>query len=194
MHLTKEVEDFIRAPKPNNFTAYHFAFMLCLMAEAPPSKLSQTTIADRTGMSQGQVSEVTDTVKGWDWIKKVGGKRRKDTNTITVLYENLPVYEPAAPLEVSEAAQRLAVHYKDMFLECCTKYTNKKDRHCIRPLRKDWHKRWPVVFQRLLNEGYTWNELAGILNTAGNGNKAAAGKVLAQGPQSRKLFPIKEAL
>jgi hypothetical protein len=104
------------------------------------------------------------------------------------------VYEPEAPLVVSEAAQKLTLHYEKMYLDLCVKYVNPKGRHCTRPKpNAACRTRWAIVFQRLLNEGYVWNDIAAILNGAGGNNRLVAGKLLAQGPQSRVLFPVKEA-
>jgi hypothetical protein len=185
----EQISDFIKAPKPKNFTAYHLAIMLCLMTEKPPIKLSQTTIAGRTGMSRPQVTDITAKLREWKWIKVASGKRRQDTNLVEIMYANLPVSTPPAELVISERAVKLAEGYKNVFKHYCTKYINKKGRHCTRPLRKDWKTRWEPIFQLRLNEGYTYNEMAEIINTAAKTNP----KKLVAGPQSRNLFPKKEA-
>jgi hypothetical protein len=177
--------EFTKAEKPKGFTAYHYAVTLCLMQETPPITLSQATIGERTGMSRDKVIDVLKDLRAWKWIHAYSGKRQYNTNSVEVIYANLPRPEPTIPLVISDKAVKLAAGFKMIWLGKCGKYKNKRGWNCTRPLRKDWKKRWEPAFQRLFDEGYSYNELVGIINNAN-------AKILVAGPQNKKLFPSKE--
>ena len=183
-------QEFIKARKPKGFSGYHFAVMFCLMHETPPIRLSQPSIGERTGISKDKVIDVLKDLRAWKWIHSYSGRRKYNTNSIEILYANLPQPEPIAPLVISDHAIKLAEGFKRIWVERCSKYRNKRGWNCTRPLRKDWKKRWEPVFQRLLNEGYEFNEVADILNAYTGTNKDP--KLLIAGPQNRKLFPAKK--
>lgn len=188
----QQAADFTKAKKPVGFTAYHYAVMLCLMCEGEQSQLSQATIAERIGMSIRAVRNIFKDLRAWKWIGFKSGKRQYNTNVTEVRYANLPHPEPAQALVISENASTLAEGYKSLWEFFCKHYKNKRGWKCTRPLRPDWKKRWATVFQLRLNEGYAYNELAGILNSYSGPNSKANPKSLVAGPQSRKLFPVKE--
>lgn len=177
--------DFARAPKPKNFKYAHYAVMMCLMNEEPPIRLSQETIAVRTGMSRREVIRVLHDLRAWKWLRAYSGKRQYNTNSVEIMYANLPQPESIGPLPITPNAVNLAEYFKHFWLERCHKYKNKKGHNCTRPLRNDWKKRWEPVFQRRLNEGYGYTEMGDLIQNAD-------AKTLLAGPQSRKLFPIKE--
>ena len=183
---------FIRAIKPRGFTAYHFSVMLCLMHEEPPIRLSQETIGKRTGISTDKIISVIKDLKAWKWIKSRSGRRQYNVNWIEIQYANLPQPELAVALTISQRAVTLAEGYMKIYVQRCTKYKNKRGHSCTRPLRKDWKKRWETVFQLRLNEGYEYNEMAATLNKFFD--PKVNPKPLVAGPQSRKLFPVKEVL
>jgi hypothetical protein len=178
-------QSFIRSKKPSSFSAYHFATMFCLMHEPSPVQLSQQDIADRIGASRQKVLSVLQDLRDWKWIGMQSGKRQYNSNIIEVLYSNLPQPEPEPEIVISADAIFLADGLTKLWDGKCSKYKNKRGWNCTRPLRKDWKKRWEPAFQRLLNEGYTCNEMAIKLNSA-------TPKELVAGPQSRQLFPAKE--
>ena len=176
--------DFNAAPKPKGFTHYHYAVMRCLMDEKPPIRLSQETIAARTGISRRQVIRVLAKLHEWKWLHAYSGKRQFNTNSVEIMYANLPQPEQLVPLVITTNAINLADYFKHFWLERCHKYKNKKGHNCTRPLRKDWKQRWESVFQQRLNEGYGYIEMGELI-------KNADAKLLLAGPQSRKLFPIR---
>jgi hypothetical protein len=177
--------DFSRALKPKGFDAYHYAVMLCLMVENSQTIfMSQPTIAARTGMSDSSVKRVLIDLKKWKWLHAYSGKRQYNTNSVQIMYANLPQSEPIVPLNITKNAEQLAEFFFNVWRERCSKYKNKYKQNCTRPIRKDWRKRWFPTFQRLLNEGYGYQELGDII-------KNADAKLLLAGPQSRQLFPMK---
>jgi hypothetical protein len=178
-------QSFIKAKKPESFSAYHFAVILCLMHEPAPILLSQPTIAKRTGMSVDKVVDVLQDFRLWKWISLQSGRRQCNTNAIEIIHTNLPQPEPEVVINITDTAVRLADGFMHLWMERCHRYKNKRGWNCTRPLRRDWKRRWEPAFQRLLNSGYTYNEMAVKLNNA-------TPNELVAGPQSRGLFPAKE--
>lgn len=183
---------FIGAEKPDWLTGPDFAVMVCLIAETTSEQaktwLSQTTIAQRTGLSRSAVTYALETLKAEGWIKTHSGKRQYNSNVYEVQFQNLPTTQPTATA-VSGEAQALAVIYRDLFLRYCTKYTNKRGRVCHRKLRPDWRKRWPHVIQNLLDAGNTEQFITQMFNWAVE-NKP---KQFRAGPQGLiKLWPKRE--
>jgi hypothetical protein len=177
--------EFSRARKPKGFTAYHYAVMMCLMVEDSQTiQTSQAELSARTGMSDSTLKRILNDLKRWKWLHAYSGKRQYNTNSVSVMYANLPQPEPIIPLVIGSYAVSLAEYFCKMWLQKCAKYQNKYKQNCHRPLRKDWKKRWSGVFQRLLNEGYGAQEMGDILENADT-------KALLAGPQSRQLFPMK---
>src|ERR1700674_525265 len=171
--------EFNEAPKPKNFKYAHYAVMVCLMNEEPPIRLSQETIAVRIGMSRRQVIRVLRDLRAWKWLRANSGKRQYNTNSVEIMYANLPQPESIVPLKITPNAVNLAGFFMKIWRTRCSKYTNKKGHNCSRPLRNDWKKRWEPVFQRRLNEGYGYQEMGELI-------KNADAKTLLAGPQSRK--------
>lgn len=149
---------FIAAEKPDWLTGPDFAVLICLIAETTPEKpktfLSQETIAKRTGLGRTAVVEALTTLKTEHWVSAVSGRRQYNSNVYEILYCNLPTSQPTTT-SVSEEAVALAVIYRDMFLQNCMKYINRRGRNCRRRLRHDWRQRWSRVIQKLLDANNT---------------------------------------
>ena len=184
---------FIGAEKPDWLTGTDFAVMVCLIAETTSEQaktwLSQTTIAQRTGLGRSAVTYALKALKAEGWIKTHSGKRLYNSNVYEVQFQNLPTTQPTATT-VSAEAQALAGIYRDLFLRHCTKYTNKSNRVCHRKLRPDWRKRWPPVIQKLLDAGNTEQFITQMFNWAVQYQP----KQFRAGPQGLiKLWPKREA-
>lgn len=187
---TERIEDFNRADKPDKVTSYHVAVMNVIMHLKLPSSISQETIAARAGCSQREVSNVFSDLVNWRWITAKSGARHQNTNWLQdILWENLPAYIPLPRLVISADAVKLAEWYKKNFVAHWSKYINVRGHNCVKPLPAKWEKRWSVVFQQRINEGYTLQEICDriTLLTQNSTNN----KYLRFGPQNRVLLPKK---
>jgi hypothetical protein len=184
---------FISAEKPEWLTGPDFAVIVCLIsettAEQPKTWLSQSTIADRTGLSRRAVQNALEMLKAEGWIKTHSGKRQYNSNLYEIQPQNLPTAQHKTEA-ISAEATALAVIYRDLFLRYCSKYVNSKGRNCQRKLRPDWRKRWPRVIQNLIDAGNNPQFITEVFNWA----VANKPKQFRAGPQGLiALWPKREA-
>lgn len=183
---------FLAAEKPDWMSGPDCLVMACLISEStehPRIWLSQSTIAARTGLCRSAVVEALKMLEEKDWIKLKSGKRQCNPNVCEVQFQNLPTTRPT-PTPPSETATALAVVYKTLYAQHCTKYTNPKGRTCHRKLRKDWSERWAPVIQTLLDAGNPEQFIVQMFEWAVR-NKP---KQFQAGPQGLiKLWPKREA-
>lgn len=192
----QEAEDFLipffSAEKPDWMTGPDCLVMACLLSESTEHSriwLAQSTIAARTGLCRSAVVEALKELKERGWITIKSGKRQDNPNVYEVQFQNLPTTRPT-PTAPGEVAQSLAVMYKTLFLQHCSKYVNPKGRTCHRKLRKDWRERWPRVIQTLLDAGNSEPFIREMFEWAVKSKP----KQFQAGPQGLlKLWPKKEA-